>query len=306
VVRPLSKLDDKGKTDLASFISKLQPRGATPIALSLRTAGAELAKYDAFCGLVLITDGLETCKGDPAAEAATLAASGKFTFGLNVVGFDVTDKERTTLEGIARAGNGKYYDAGTAAELTDQMSDLARELDGVLEPPVIVDTSRRAIKFLPPKVEMPEMVAIELWNEGEFGSPSQVVKPVGSITKYDEYLTFPSGTKKYDVVWKGKTGKGFRMLPDYTIPERKVVKLRPEDVLGFIQVEGRGKIKGISIYPAGGDTKFSSAMQKGEKFGDVIVVPAGDLDVYVEDADGKLSLLEEGLKVEPGKLYKLQ
>src|SRR5207249_4637655 len=131
-------------------------------------------------------------------------------------------------------------------------------------------------------------------------------KAVGSITKYGEYLSFPSGTKKYDVVWRGKTGKGFRMLHNYNIPERKVVNLRPEDVLGFIQVEGKGKIKGISIYPAGGDTKFSSAMQKGEKIGDVIVVPVGDLDIYVEDSNGKLSLLEEGLKLEPGKLYKLQ
>src|SRR5207302_1322572 len=69
VVRPLSEIDGKGKEELAQFIQKLQPTGATPIALALRMAAVELARNDAFGGLVLITDGMESCKGDPSAEA---------------------------------------------------------------------------------------------------------------------------------------------------------------------------------------------------------------------------------------------
>ena len=87
VARPLSPLDAAGKSDLAALIGGLKPTGATPIALSLRTAGEELAKSSGLCGIVLVTDGIESCKGDPAAEAAALAAKLKLTFGVNVVSF---------------------------------------------------------------------------------------------------------------------------------------------------------------------------------------------------------------------------
>src|SRR5262249_53263834 len=61
VVRPLSELDDAGKAELKKAIAALQPAGHTPIALALETAGKELAKNDGCCGLILITDGMETC-----------------------------------------------------------------------------------------------------------------------------------------------------------------------------------------------------------------------------------------------------
>jgi len=128
VVRELAEIDAAGKSELASAISALQPAGATPIALALRTAGKELAKNGAACGLVLISDGKESCKGDPAAEAAALAKNLKLSFGVNVIGFDV-GADRTSLEGIAKAGNGKYFNADSAAELTAAVQKLRQELE---------------------------------------------------------------------------------------------------------------------------------------------------------------------------------
>src|SRR5262249_47454081 len=80
VVRPLSELDDAGKADLKRAIAVLRPAGHTPIALALQVAGKELTKNDANCGVILITDGMETCHGNPNAEAAKLAANPKLTF----------------------------------------------------------------------------------------------------------------------------------------------------------------------------------------------------------------------------------
>ena len=84
VVRPLSTLDVAAKTFLNSEIHQLQPGGKTPIALALQRAGQELAKYDAVSSVVLISDGKETCSGDPAGEAAELAARFNLRYGVTV------------------------------------------------------------------------------------------------------------------------------------------------------------------------------------------------------------------------------
>jgi hypothetical protein len=144
VVRSLSEIDAAGKQELAAFIHKLQPTGATPIALALRTAAAELARNDAFCGLVLITDGMESCKGDPDAEAAKLAENPKLTFGLNIIGFDVDGKEQAAVEGIAKAAGdkGKYYNAKTAADLKDMVGKIHKDLQQASAAPEQRDTRK--------------------------------------------------------------------------------------------------------------------------------------------------------------------
>lgn len=129
IVRPLSELDAAGKVEMARIISQLSTHGSTPIASSLKLAGQELLKNDAFCGMVLISDGKETCGGDPAAEAAELAKNPKLSFGVNVIGFDVRDDERQSLERIAQKGKGKYYNADSAAKLEEAVASLRKELE---------------------------------------------------------------------------------------------------------------------------------------------------------------------------------
>lgn len=128
VVRPLSPLDDAGKADLTRFIAGLQPAGHTPIARALEAAGKELGRTDALCGVVLITDGMETCHGDPAQVAAALAEDLNLKYGLNVVGFDISDKERQAVEQIAKAGKGEYLNAASATELAARMRAIERKV----------------------------------------------------------------------------------------------------------------------------------------------------------------------------------
>lgn len=135
IVRPLSELDGPGKEKLKSFIKTLKPAGATPIALALRVAGKELFRNDAYCGLVLISDGKESCKGDPAAEAAALALNDKLSFGVNVIGFDVKGDERESLEQIAASGKGKYYDADSAEKLEEAVAAVRKELESRTKAP---------------------------------------------------------------------------------------------------------------------------------------------------------------------------
>ena len=300
VARPLAALDPAGKSALNGQINGLRPTGATPIALSLKTAGAELAKNNAYCGLILITDGLETCNGDPVAEAAALAANPKLTFGVNVIGFGTKPDEDKLLAKIAESGKGKYYDADSAKDLAEAMGAVAKELETVAKKPEVVTSNRRAVKILAPAVEMPPMAEIVLVEADGPIKEARLYKK-GSITKYGEEIRVPSSTVKYDIVWYPKEGEAILIVEDLSLPERKVVELRVEDHVGFIKVNGKGTPEMIHAAAKGDPGDLSFSTQRAKKFGDVMVVPVGTYKVYVNR-----NLIEEDLKVEPGKLQELE
>lgn len=302
VARPLAPLDASGKLELTQMISRLQPTGATPIALSLRRAGEELAKSKALCGLVLITDGVETCKGDPAAEAAALVANLKVSFGVNVVGFGVKPEENAILKSIADAGHGKYYAAADANALTESIAAIAQEIQSKAKPPEAVASSRRAVKVVQPMIELLPMKEILLT---EAGAPKPTLNNYvkAKVDKYDEEIRIPSGTIKYELWWIPKTGHALRMATDLLFPERKVVTIKPEDYLGLIRVKGTGSVKQILVVPAGSpkSTRTNYATQDAKKYGDLMIVPVGKYDIWVDD-----NVIEEGLEVTAGKLYELE
>jgi len=297
IARPLSRLDAAGKSDLGRLIDGLRPTGATPIALSLRTAGAELARNNAFCGLVLITDGLETCHGDPVAEAATLAANSKLTFGVNVVGFGVKAEENQILAQIAKAGRGKYYAANSSAELAKSIGAVFQDLAQNTRKPDVQTIERRAVKVLKPEIEgFPPLAEIQLVSYG-LGSVSVVAKG-----GYGEEIRVPSPTTKYDVKFAPKTEGALpvAMLADHVFPDRKLLVIKPEDYLGLVRVNGSGQLKSvISVYKRGLGSIVG--IQESKKFGEIMVVPAGKYYVSVDGND-----IEEGFVVEPGKLHVLE
>ncbi|HEX5105299.1 MAG TPA: VWA domain-containing protein, partial [Pirellulaceae bacterium] len=301
VARPLGKLDDAGKAELTDLVAGLKPTGGTPIALSLKVTGEELAKdKDAFCGIVLITDGLESCKGNPNEEVATLLKTLKLSFGVNLVGLGVKEAEDAALKTLAEAGGGKYYDADDADALADSISAIAKELEVKAKPVEVVNTTRRSLKFLQPTIEMPEMKEIVL-IEADGPVKDATLFKKGGITKYGEEIRVPSSTAKYDVVWYPKSGEAIRIMKGVQLTERKVVDVKVEDLVGLIKVNGEGapEIIHAGAVDDPGDLSFST--QRAKKFGEVMVVPVGSYDVFVDR-----SVIEEGLKVEPGKLYELE
>jgi len=113
---------------LRSAVGAIQPKGKTPIAASLSQS------REAFSGsggnVVLISDGVETCEGDPCAVAGELAAAG-LNVRIHVVGFDVGDEERRQLECIATAGKGRYFDAQSAEGLRLAVAEVQAETEAV-------------------------------------------------------------------------------------------------------------------------------------------------------------------------------
>lgn len=111
---------------LAERLAGIQPKGKTPIASSLERAGDLLG--EATGGqIVLISDGIETCGGDPCATAAALAARG-VDVRIHVVGFDVDDAARAQLACVAERGNGRYFDARDVRGFEDAIADVKQEV----------------------------------------------------------------------------------------------------------------------------------------------------------------------------------
>ncbi|MES9972126.1 MAG: hypothetical protein ABW092_18995 [Candidatus Thiodiazotropha sp.] len=67
--------------------------------------------------IVLVSDGLETCKRDPC-EAVKQAKQAGVRFRLHVVGFDLKNEETAQLKCMAEAGGGRYVLANNAHELS--------------------------------------------------------------------------------------------------------------------------------------------------------------------------------------------
>lgn len=97
-------------------MSRFAPTGWTPLARSIEAAGDDIPDEASDTIAYVVTDGLETCGGDPVAAAKRLAATGAEPV-VNVIGFQVGNADQRQLRRIARAGGGDYTDVGSGTEL---------------------------------------------------------------------------------------------------------------------------------------------------------------------------------------------
>lgn len=107
----------EGKEKIISNIKSLKPNGWTPIDSSLKFAESFLrknAKPNDRNIILLISDGKETCDGNPIATAKDITS----TVGMyiDVIWFNVQWWAQQELINIAKSGNGKYTDVRSRAD----------------------------------------------------------------------------------------------------------------------------------------------------------------------------------------------
>lgn len=102
-------------------VKGITAQGYTPITWVIEQAAGDLAtEATADRLVVLVSDGKETCEGDPCAAARALTKAGaKVT--IHTVGFGVDSAARLQLQCIARATGGTYFPAESAAELANAL-----------------------------------------------------------------------------------------------------------------------------------------------------------------------------------------
>lgn len=206
LIHPVSRLDTG---TVLNRVNALSPKGMTPLSQAVRNA-AELMNYsEQKATVILLSDGVETCKLDPCMIGAELEAKG-VNFTAHVIGFNIrTEQDKAQLACLAKATGGKYFDARD----TD---GLAAAMDQAGQATLDSKPSSAATPKLQLSVNSPVAVAgrVEAQWKGKNGPDDMVVivekgKPstpsnrivVVHVTKNPARLNAPNLPGDYDVVY---------------------------------------------------------------------------------------------------------
>ena len=126
LIYPLQRYNqDRLNQALHSF----QPTGWTPLAYSMQEAIKEFEKVDLAKSrniIYIVSDGVETCDGDPIKAAKELKQSGLSPV-VNIIGFDVDQEGQEQLKKVAEAAGGHYTTVQNQEELNQEFNRSMEE-----------------------------------------------------------------------------------------------------------------------------------------------------------------------------------
>ncbi len=114
ILKPVGKVDAAA---LMAQVNGISPKGMTPMTASVKMAAEQLKASEGVTSVILVSDGVETCRADPCSVAAELKKA-DVKLVVHTVGFDVQDRQAVKqLECMAAATGGLALSASTAGEL---------------------------------------------------------------------------------------------------------------------------------------------------------------------------------------------
>ena len=156
---------------IARLVENISPRGKTPIATALERAGQAFeGRLEENNAILLISDGIETCGGNPCDVARKLSQRG-IDLRINVVGFDVDAKARAQLQCIAKAGKGQYFDARSANDFKVAVATVQKQAQQAAPPPPQPKPAAKA----PPKG--PSLYFVDEFDGDTLSPDWQVLNP---------------------------------------------------------------------------------------------------------------------------------
>lgn len=126
-VETIREIGVSDEADIAGRLSAFSAVGWTPLASAIETAGAAFTSSDVEGEQVvyIVSDGEETCGGDPV-EAARALHESDVRAVINIIGFDLAEMDRQQLQAVAEAGGGVFTEADTGEELAAVAAENAR------------------------------------------------------------------------------------------------------------------------------------------------------------------------------------
>lgn len=112
------------KSKLNQSLNGVEAKGWTPVAASLREAQKDLAQFPAEQNtniIFLVSDGIETCDGNPVEVAKSLKDSSVKPI-VNIIGFDVDAKGQKQLQDVAENASGSYANVYDLDELNSEFN----------------------------------------------------------------------------------------------------------------------------------------------------------------------------------------
>lgn len=241
---------------LTAAIEAINPKGKTPIAGALEMAAGRVEALEEATTVVLVSDGKETCGGDPCARVREIKAKG-IDVTVHVVGFDVNNEERRQLTCIAEAGGGRYFTADNAAQLRQALGDVKREIVGEgapqpAPPPAETATApQRTIAMAAPgTIVVPRLQRFETFNVTDAESGAAIV----TLHRGRTSATVPAGS--YAVELNGSV-----MTVDVAAGE--TVELPPPAIIRITNVNAHGAGWGPSVKVENVETGRGAILHRG-------------------------------------------
>ena len=176
---------------ITASVDAAKAQGYTPIAYSLGQAANDFPADAKERVIVLVSDGKETCQGDPVVAAKALAAKG---ITVHTVGFVVDTAARGQLQAIARATGGSYFDAPVGPELPDTLKSA-------------LNACKKRVVTLPPKPQPGKLrTTSATWLTSHAVLNAETGQQVGKLDSATKELTLPAGiyeVKFGPASWKG-------------------------------------------------------------------------------------------------------
>lgn len=201
---------------IAASVDSARAQGYTPIAHALERASGDFPPDAKERVIVLVSDGKETCRGDPSVAAKALALKG---ITVHAVGFVVDSAARMQLQNIARATGGSYFDAPLGPELPDTLKSA-------------LNACKQRVAALPSKPRPGKLrTTSAIFSSAVFNA--ETGQRVGRLDRVTHEIPLPAGI--YEVEFGPSRWKGIEIRPgETTLIEPGVLRL--ENRAGVVRV----------------------------------------------------------------------
>jgi hypothetical protein len=211
----------------------VQAQGYTPITYVLKLAAEDLARETAGSRvIVLVSDGQETCAGDPCATAKALADADA-TLIVHPIGLGVDAAARLQLQCIAHVARGTYFDAANSGELARVLGEASTKAPT----PAPVKTEIVVTRPRPGRLEVRGATQDgHRVIDAATGQRIDVVRPgtgqkVADINPLWPVVELPAGI--YDVTFGNGLWRGVEVRPgSTTVLEPGVLEIKNADFQG--------------------------------------------------------------------------
>jgi hypothetical protein len=278
---PINGVD---KAKLQAEVDAYEPVGWTPLALSLREAGDDFPAADdnTVNAVVLVTDGLETCDGDPCSASRQIKTGGS-AITTHVIGFALSETEQANLQCIVDESGGLLLGAGDVDELSAALFRVLEELEVVIANGFLEIES---IGGVFPKATIDGVQAAD--DSNPTGGESFTL----TLTT-ENRVELPVGT--YDVHWVNPSGSETRVT--VTVEGDKTAFIRGSI---FRFPHGGGEI--YRFTDLGGVVIWEDQIE----FGDAVWVLPGVYRLQITELTGTPILLSMDVQTLPGEVTEVQ
>ncbi|RLL45150.1 VWA domain-containing protein [Oceanobacillus piezotolerans] len=189
-------------TEFEEALNSFESKGYTPLAGAIHKANEISKDFTDPVTVFVVSDGVETCDGDPVKEAESFVRDTE-NRNVNIIGFNVDEDAESQLSQVAEAGSGNYYSANNPEELNTTIAN----------------------KWLPSDTEL-------AWAHTKAPGPWEI------LDEYDRFDTDLNQIRSVIQIEKDRYDKAVRMLSE----EDKIDREAASELTDIILEEYRAKL----------------------------------------------------------------